>query len=70
MHKKMSVATVAQKLNFTEQHIRKKLKDGSLSGEQVGKTWIVEEEALNNFILNSKSNMTPDKKIQSKNFLR
>ena len=43
----LSVEDLSIKLNCTPQYTRKLIRDGKIPAEQVGKTWVINPEVLN-----------------------
>lgn len=45
----LSIAEVAERLNISPQQVRNLCRDGKLFAEKVGRSWVVEEQALEDF---------------------
>jgi DNA (cytosine-5)-methyltransferase 1 len=56
----LSVHDVALQLKVTDQHIRSLLRKGELKAEMVGKQWIIEQNAVNQYIKNYNVSIEPD----------
>ena len=56
----LSVHDVAIKYKVTDQHVRSLLRKGELKAEMVGKQWIIQEEAVNEYIREYKYAIAPD----------
>jgi DNA (cytosine-5)-methyltransferase 1 len=56
----MTVHDVAKQLKVTDQHVRALLRKGELKGELVGKQWIVQQDAVTQYIKDYNIQIEPD----------
>jgi DNA (cytosine-5)-methyltransferase 1 len=65
----LSVSDVAKQLKVTEQYVRTLIRKGDLKAEMVGKQWIIQPEAVSQYLKNSNLAIEPEDRPNKKNKL-
>lgn len=63
----LSTKEAASKIGISEQRVRTLLRNGDIKGQQVGKVWIVEPEAVQNYLHRTKESYPVDRKSKENN---
>jgi len=56
----LSTKEAALKIGISEQRVRTLLRSGDIKGQQVGKVWVLEPEAVENYLNRTKENYRQD----------
>ena len=60
----LSTKEAALKIGISEQRVRTLLRSGDIKGQQVGKVWVLEPEAVENYLNRTKENYPVDRTTQ------